>query len=248
MWDNAPLLRGIANALLVISTVAMLYGALHYMVHLPQLLPLKSVRLNTVPVRVMPEAILDVVRKEVHGNFFTVDIEQIRKELERLPWVRKVSVRREFPDSLAVEYEEHQPLARWNGTKLVNQQGEIFVAETDQDLPGFSGGESDSVEMTEEYGKFSQQLAVLDLRIKQLALSPRHAWKMYLSNDMVVELGGEAMQERLSRFIAVYPYSLGLMLQQEKTEASSADTDATVKFVDMRYRNGFAVRMRNGNS
>ncbi|MDP1941764.1 MAG: cell division protein FtsQ/DivIB, partial [Gallionella sp.] len=74
-----------------------------------------------------------------------------------------------------------------------------------------------------------------------LVLSPRHAWQLHLSNDMVVELGRDAMQQRLARFVAIYPYSLGVALQ-EGTEAER------VKWVDMRYRNGFAVRMRQGNA
>ncbi len=35
MWDNAPLLRGIANTLFAMSVLAGLYGMLHYAVHLP---------------------------------------------------------------------------------------------------------------------------------------------------------------------------------------------------------------------
>ena len=45
---------------------------------------------------------------------------------------------------------------------------------------------------------------------------------------MVLELGREDMQQRLARFVEVYPYSLAAL--QDK-----------VKYVDLRYRNGFAV-------
>jgi cell division protein FtsQ len=45
---------------------------------------------------------------------------------------------------------------------------------------------------------------------------------------MVLELGREDMQKRLARFVEVYPYSL-------------AAIQSRVKYVDLRYRNGFAV-------
>ncbi len=241
MWDNAPLLRGIAGALFFFSAVAVLYGAVHYVVHLPQLLPVQSVRLSAAPERVDAEAVLKVVRQEVQGNFFTVDIERLRVSLEKISWVRKVSIRREFPDQLAVQFEEHQPLARWNEAALVNQQGEVFVAETELALPVFTGYEGSSTEMSQQYRQFGRQLAALNLQLKQLVLSPRHAWQLHLSNDMVVELGRDAMQQRLDRFVAVYPYSLGVV-PEEGGEAER------VKWVDMRYRNGFAVRMRQGNA
>lgn len=228
MWDNAPLLRSIANALLVFSVCAVLYGAAHYATHLPGLFPLQSVRLSEAPQRVEAAQVLQVVRNEVHGNFFTVDIEGLRQSLEKLPWVRNVSIRREFPQRLAVRLEEHQALARWNNAALVNRQGEVFLAGSEQALPRFTGQDGAAAEVTQHYAQFSRQLAALDLQVVQLVLSPRHAWQLRLSNGMVLELGREDMQQRLARFVEVYPYSL-------------AAIQGKVKYVDLRYRNGFAV-------
>ncbi len=253
MWDNAPLLRFIGNTLIALSVTALLYGTGYYIVHLPQLLPIQSVRLSAVPERVVAADVLALVRSEVRGNFFTVDIERLRQSLEKLPWVRNVGIRREFPASLALEFEEHQPLARWNDEALVNRQGEVFVAETKQALPGFIGYAGSSAEMTQQYELFSQQLAVLGLRVAQLSLSPRHAWQMRLSNEMVVELGRDALQARLARFVVVYPYSLGEMRDAAPKVADGAviqppaQRGLQVQLVDMRYRNGFVVRMRHGN-
>jgi cell division protein FtsQ len=228
MWDNAPLLRSIANGLIFFSVGAVIYGAAHYATHLPGLFPLQSVRLSDVPQRVDAEQVLQVVRDEVQGNFFTVDIERLRQALEKLPWVRSVSIRREFPRSLEVRLEEHQALARWNDAALVDQQGEVFVADSRQVLPRFTGQDGTAAEVTQRYAQFSQQLAALDLQVTRLVLSPRHAWELRLSNGMVLELGREDMQQRLARFVEVYPYSLAAV--QDK-----------VKYVDLRYRNGFAV-------
>jgi cell division protein FtsQ len=228
MWDNAPLLRNISNALIAISVLAVLYGAVWYAVHLPGLFPLHSVRLNAAPQRVVPEDVLKVVRREVNGNFFTVDIEQLRQSLEQLPWVRSVSIRREFPDRLAVQLEEHQVLARWNGDALVNIQGEVFNAYSEETLPAFIGQDGDSFEIKQRYGEFGQQLAALNLKVAQIALTPRHAWQLHLSNGMVLELGREEMEQRLARFVSVYPYSLAAM-------------EGLVRYVDLRYRNGFSL-------
>lgn len=228
MWDNAALLRSISNALLVFSVLAMLYGAAYYLVHLPGLFPVRSVRLDAAPQRVVAAEVLAVARNEVRGNFFTVDIGRLRQALEKLPWVRSVTVRREFPDRLAVQLEEHQALARWNNSALVNAQGEVFSAASEQALPNFIGQTGDSHEVAQRYAEFSRQLAALNLQVTQLVLTPRHAWQLRLSNGTVLELGREEMQQRLARFVAVYPYSL-------------ANQASAVRYVDMRYRNGFAV-------
>lgn len=237
MWDNAALLRNIANALIAFSVLAVLYGAAYYVVHLPGLFPLHSVRLSAAPQRVHAPEVLRVVRNEVHGNFFTVDIERLRASLEKLPWVRSVNIHREFPDRLAVQFEEHQVLAKWNNNALVNQQGEVFAAESKQELPSFIGQDGTSLEITQHYAQFSQLLAALKFQVTQLALSPRHAWQLHLSNGMVLELGREDMQQRLARFVTVYPY----------TENKIQNAQGGATYVDLRYRNGFAVRQQNEN-
>ena len=87
------------------------------------------------------EQIDGVVRNAVSGNFFTVDLEATRKAFVKLPWVRTASVRRIWPQGLEVTLEEHMALARWAGGALVNFQGEIFNAASDEPLPEFEGPE-----------------------------------------------------------------------------------------------------------
>ena len=90
------------------------------------------------------------------GNFFTLDLGMARRAFESVPWVRHAVVRRVWPNRLAVQLEEHRPVALWaeltgadgrGGTargahakgaharsadleadKLVNSHGEVFEA------------------------------------------------------------------------------------------------------------------------
>ena len=186
MWDDAILMRNIANALVASSLLALFCGAAWYLVHLPGLLRLQSVRLNAVPQRVSTPELLRVIRSETRGNLITADIGRLRQSLEKLPWVRSVSIRREFPHGLAVQMEEHQAFARWNNSALVNQYGETFVAETDQALPVFIGPDGTSAEIARSYVQFSQQIAALGLPVAQISLSPRHAWQLRLSDGTVL--------------------------------------------------------------
>ena len=245
MWDNAPLLRSIANFLLGCSVLAMVYGAAHYIVHLPSLLPIRAVRLMSAPERVVPAEVLALVKSGVQGNFMTVDINRLRLSLEALPWVRSVSIRREFPDRLLLQIEEHRAVAHWNDDALVNQQGDVFVAETKQQLPRFIGIDGSSAEVLDEYKAFSRQLAVLNLQVSQIALSARHAWQLRLSNGTVLELGREALQERMARFVA-YQMTEDSKPKAEETKAGDSGRKLATQgssVVDMRYRNGFAVRV-----
>lgn len=233
MWDNTPLLRGIANLLFGISLALVLYGTVRYVLRLP-VFPLRAVELTAAPQRVSSEQIEEVVREQVSGNFFTVDLERTRQAFEKLPWVRKVSVRRKFPWTLEVEIEEQVALARWNGTELVNTHGEVFTGRTDQDLPVFTGQPDSSAQVTQMYTELNAVLQSMQQQIAQISLSPRFAWQVKLDNGMVLELGREEMQERLTRFVKVYPYSLAALARP-------------ANHVDLRYRNGFAAYMAGGN-
>lgn len=195
------------------------------------------VQLKTVPQRVDTAQIEEIVRAQLRGNFFTVDLELVRKTFEKLPWVRKVNVRRHFPWRLEIELEEHVALASWNEDEWVNTFGEVFAAEPDTSgtlsvLPKFVGQADTAAEITRMYKTFGEQLVPLKQEVVQLSLSPRQAWQMRLGNGMVLELGRERAQERLARFVAVYPYSLASM--------------HIANYVDLRYRNGFAVYLPGG--
>ncbi len=253
MWDKPQALRQLANTLLGVSLLLVLFGAVHYTVHLP-VFSLNAVQLVSSPQRVDIEQIEEIVHNELTGNFFTVDLEGTRKSFEKLPWVRRVSVRRLFPWRLEVEMEEQVALASWNGTELVNTHGEVFTAECDwvtpetsgthrpppcgesgQLLPRFIGQPDTAAEVTRMYKVFGDQLAPLKQAVVQISLSPRHAWQLRLDSGMVLELGREQAQERLARFVSVYPYSLASMSR-------------TVQYVDLRYSNGFAAYLPGGMS
>ncbi|MBA3903191.1 MAG: cell division protein FtsQ, partial [Rhodocyclaceae bacterium] len=66
------------------------------------------------------------------------------------------------------------------------------------------------------------------------ALSPRQAWQVRLDDDVLLDLGRDQakspVNERLARFVGVY---------REATERLYARADA----IDLRYPNGFAVRL-----
>ncbi|WP_237247190.1 cell division protein FtsQ/DivIB [Sideroxyarcus emersonii] len=232
MWDNVPLLRNIANALFGLSLLLVLYGTARYVLRLP-VFPLRTVELAQAPQRVPVELLEKVVHEQVSGNFFTVDLEQTRQDFEKLPWVRKVSVRRKFPWSLQVEVEEQVALAHWNGKELVNTHGEVFAGVSEQALPDFIGQPDTSAQVTQMYGELSATLQPMKQQIVQISLSPRFAWQVRLDSGLVLELGREEMQQRLARFVKVYPYSLTTLARP-------------VKHVDLRYRNGFAAYLPGG--
>lgn len=229
MWDKPQLMLWIANLLYALAAILLFYAVLFLLVHLP-VFPVREIKVEGDLKHVTREQVQLIVRRELKGNFFTLDLDQARKAFEKLPWVREVSVRRRWPDQLEVALEEHEALARWGNIGLVNTHGELFRAASNADLPVFSGPTGTVKDVTERYTSFTQLLAPLNLRPVQVVLSQRRAWQLRLDSGLTVELGREQTDARLTKFVAVYAETVGQLGQ-------------AVRYVDLRYPNGFAVRL-----
>lgn len=233
MWDRPQALLWMANFLYALAAVMLLYGTIYVVVHLP-IFPLREVRIDGELHHVNREQIKFIVKRHLQGNFFTLDLEKARDAFQKLPWARKVSIRRRWPDRLDVVIEEHQELARWGTIALVNTYGELFHAASDSDLPVFYGPGDGVYEVALHYASYSGLLEPIHKKIVQIGLTPRRAWQLKTDDGVQVEMGREDMESRLQRFVEVYPNSIGRL--------------GTVKvtYVDLRYPNGFAVRKPEG--
>jgi cell division protein FtsQ len=171
------------------------------------------------------------------GNFFTTNLQQVRTSFESVPWVRRASVRREWPDQLIVSIEEHQALGTWGEDgRLLSVKGDVFtanLAEADEDheLPEFSGPDGSEKEVLARYGDLLHWFAPLKLVPEAVNLSSRYAWTVRFGNGMSVALGreqdGKTLKDRVDRLIKVYP--------------QLAERIPNIQTVDMRYPNGLAL-------
>jgi cell division protein FtsQ len=227
MWDRQDILNGISNALFAAAALLIAYATVHYAVRLPAF-PLHEVRITHELAHVTSDQIEAIVGHELQGNFFTLDLERARAGFEKLPWVRNVNVRRQWPDRLEVTLEEHVPLGRWGNAALVNTYGEPFAAAYDGRLPLFVGPPGSAKEIAIQYGYFQRSLGAIGLAPVQVQVSARRAWQVRLASGITLELGRENIEARLDRFISVYDRTVG-RLQRRLT------------YVDLRYPNGFAV-------
>ena len=231
MWDNPRLLNLVAGMLIGLALLALLVAGAQRLLR-SQLFPLREIVLTQPPVRTTRAEIESAVRDRVTGNFLALDLGQIRAGLEALPWVRRAAVRRVWPDRLEVSLEEHVALARWGEDALVDTYGERFAARTEQALPLFVGPAGTEHEVASRYARFARLVAPLGAPIERVVLTPRFAWQLRLADGLNLMLGRDAdlAESRLQRFVAVYDQTLKGMSRRHD-------------YVDLRYPNGFAVRV-----
>jgi len=236
VWDNPRLANAAASALAALALGLLAYAGGRVLLDSPAFL-LKTIVVSGDLDRVERRDIVSALQGRVKGTFFTVDLESVRAVFESIPWVRRAELRRKWPDSLEVRIEEHVALARWSQGRepqLVNALGEIFRGQSDALLPVLAGPAGTEGEVVRRYLAFRDLLAPLGLDPRQVLLSSRLAWQLKLSNGATVLLGRDSdkdrVEERLARFASAFPQTLAKSRQR-------------LDYVDLRYPNGFALRV-----
>ena len=250
MWDNPRLLTLAANALIGLAASLFAFAGLQLLLRSP-LFPLQEIVVRGELKNAAAAEIENAV-EGTGGNFFALDLAAVRERLEQVTWVRRVDLRRVWPDRIEVTLEEHVALARWNQVAgelqsrgLVNTFGEPFSAPMENgaaaQLPLFAGPAGSEAEIARRYRRFVALLAPLGASPERVVLTPRHAWQLRLAGGenrgLNLELGrdgAEPVEQRLARFVAAYPESIGRLPRRALAEH---------RFVDLRYPNGFALRV-----
>jgi cell division protein FtsQ len=235
MWDDARQMNAISAVLALFAAVALSWAGIAWLLRQPAF-AFREVIVTIPPERTSAAHLEAAIRAELSGTFFTMNLDRARVALARVPWVRNVALRRQWPQRLEVTIEEHVPLARWNDGRLVNMQGEVFAADYNDVLPQFEGPEGTSAQVAGRYGEWKETLSQLGLTLDGLRLSPRGGWHLAArgaAGPLAIELGREDPTARLEHFATAYGRTIDTL----------ARSGTRIEHVDLRYRNGFAARV-----
>jgi len=184
------------------------------------------------------------VAPRLAGNFFTVDLLQAREAFEAVPWVRRATVKRQFPNKLRVELQEHEPEAYWgpdSESRLVNTFGEVFEANPGdverEDMPRLVGPEGMAPQVLAMYRGLQPLLEKLDLGIEQVVLTGRGGWTLHLDSGATVELGRGTTEEVLAR-------SQRFAQTLTQVTAKYGRRPEALVTADLRHTDGYAVKLR----
>jgi cell division protein FtsQ len=185
------------------------------------------------------------VTSRLQGNFFTLDLTKARNAFEAVPWVRKVTVRREFPDRLVVKLEEHRSAGFWgedSDSKLVNTFGEVFEANIgdveNEELPRLIGPDGQGLQVLEMYRRLQQFFTPLDASIETLSLTGRGGWRLQLDTGAVFEMGRGSVDEVAVRMLSFIQTHTQVLAAYQRTGLDRVES------VDLRHNGGYAIRLR----
>ena len=244
MWDKLKQVRigKWISLVFFISVIYILQNSYFKIKHWltdEQSLPLTSLILTGQRKHISADQVRFVLNAQQDRlNFFTLEIAQIQEQLEAMPWIYSVSIRKCWPDTLKIHIVEQSIVAVWNDVSLLNRFGEIIEASPDTlhtKHVTLYGEDELSSEILQNYIKINQLLKVNKFKIASLRSDKRRSFDIVLENGIALRLGQEQKLNRIQRFLSVYP------LLQKKYDT------ATISYVDLRYDTGFAIGWKNEN-
>ncbi|MBN8493236.1 MAG: cell division protein FtsQ/DivIB [Burkholderiales bacterium] len=235
------LMNGVASALFALAAAGLVAAALLWLSRAPWL-SIRVIQLEGDLQRNSVATIRANAAPRLSGNLLSIDLDKARAAFEAVPWVRQATLRRVWPDRLAVHLDEHHAVALWQGEdgneRLVNAQGEVFEANVgdveDEGLPEFSGPAGSSAPMLSLYRRLQPVLAAQKLEIETLYLSGRGSWRVALDSGAELQLGRGSEDEvvaRTERFLRTVSQITGRFQRD-------------LEYADLRHGDGYAVRLR----
>ena len=226
LTHNAPLMNRLALGIFLLTLAfALGYGAV---VVYQRSLPVQRIEIRGAQQTQTIAGVRGAV-KQLHGSFLSLDMMAVKHEFELMPWVYRAQAQRIWPGRIRVTLEERTPLAAWNERDTLSVQGEVYPAQPAPELPRVEAPDGMEGAVARRHAEFAALLAPKGWTITRIRVDQRSAWQLGLNDGLVIDLGQEQLRERLQRFIQFY--------------SAAAQVAGSIAHVDMRYPNGFSVRL-----
>lgn len=201
----------------------------------PATYPVKRVSFGGPFEHVSQQELEKAALANLTGSFITADLDAAQLQVAALPWVDRAWVSRRWPNAVHIRFSEQEFVARWGDSAWLNNHGTAVVLpqrDGPEDVPHLLGPTGSELQVWQIYQKLQTKLNAAGLSIKQLELTPRRMWKLRLQSGIELVIGRVAMEERVERFIRVYPFLI--------------KKNRRIRRVDLRYANGLAVAWIDG--
>ena len=194
--------------------------------------PIKNISIESKIINVNKDDIFEKSKNYLNSkSFFNFKINILKKEIEKVSWVKSVNIKRVYPDEIKIYIKEYVPIAIWNNKSYMNNSGDIFfIHDIKKNLPMINSNESRNKIM---YVYFSLLLKYIsdynfDIEIKKIEENEIRSISAHLSSGIIVKFGSKDIKSKIHTFLKVY-----------KT-LNSSDLKK-IGYIDMRYSNGFSI-------
>ncbi len=198
--------------------------------------PIKTIIINSEIINSDKKSILYVVKKYVNKkSFFNLNVDILRRKIDKIEWIRSVKVRKIFPNEVQIEIEENVPIAIWNNKSYINDLGEIFfVNKIKKKLPNFVIPKNRRHVILNYYFLLNKNLAKnkIEDSIAMIIEEDTRVLSFLLSSNIMVKIGSRDINDKIVKFFKIY------------NKLNSGDLEK-IEYIDMRYSNGFVIKWKS---
>ena len=175
---------------------------------------------------------------DLAGSLIWFDVADAQKKLGKLPWVERVTVRKFYPGTLAIEITERKPFALWqrNGEVLVMDKHGVGIVPLDESrfakLPFMVGGGTNETAQPFLADLLTQPDIAAEMHDAVLVAGRR--WDLHLDNGVTVKLPEKGVKEALAQLV--------------KLNSDSRLLARDVVVIDLRLPDRITVRLPEGRS
>lgn len=213
----------------------------------PRYFTIESIHIEGSQYHVDPRTIERTAWRNVHGNYFSVNLNAIEEKLKEIPGVYAVAVRRIWPDTLRISITESEGHVKWSELRPDASLGaERFVnlppGRVLGQIPELSGPAKKRRVVFNTYIEADRRLWPLGLEITTVHLTRAGDWTFRIrssqfdaSTGFLLVVGRQDPVLKVNDFTRVFEEALGSQV-------------GSIAAIDLRYPSGLAVRWKSSKS
>ena len=139
----------------------------------------------------------DTAIKSVSGNLFTLNINEMQASFLQIPWVKHITVSREFPNDVLVLISEYTAIANLGNSQLISADGRIFNGIASESLPFFQVATENVSEALSDYQLIGKILQGRHVLVNRIFINGLGITKLFFSNNLQVIICGTDIEAQL---------------------------------------------------
>ena len=243
LWNCPNSMTTVTRIVLMFSVLCLIITMLQWFFSQPNF-HLKYLILNISSDNVQhvkPKELKKLVIMELNGTALTTDLGPIYKSVLSHPWIKEATVRRIWPNKILVNLVEHNIIGVWSDGRFVTQAGKLLQFDKLQSesinkekncfLLKLDGPNETVTAVLDRARMISKKASKVGLQTTGVQLTSQYDWRVFFSNGMKMELGGENLETPLEKRLDNFFNSIVWVRKKIKKDLIS---------VDLRYAQGFA--------
>ena len=226
--DNIKLVNRLSFLIGALAVFIILSSCIYYVAQ--NWFKIEQIKIQGNTTHITEAQLSYIAKNRLKGTFFTLDIDSLQREFQRIPWVKSVTVLREFPGTITVDIKEYDVIARFGEDGLISGEGRVFNGADDRaTLPIFAAPQQQIGQLLDDYQRLKPLLARKNLTLSKLELNGAGITKIMFGNNMQVVICSIDISDSLQVLTRYW----------DKLHALNPN----LNYINMCYKNAVAINM-----